>query len=58
MLAPIAKQHDLAIETYAEITDLLEFGVERAKCVDDGIFERITGKKLSLGKDPWQRGAC
>jgi len=57
-LAPIAKERGLAIETCAELTDLQEFGIGKAKCIDSGIFEWMTEKRLSLGKDPWQREEC
>jgi len=57
-LAPIAKDHGMQIETCAEATDLLQFGIGHARCVDKDLFERMLDRPLDVGKDKGQRSAC
>lgn len=53
----IAKDNGLIIESCAEQIDLGRFGINHGKCIDDELIEKITGYKISAGKDN-QRNAC
>jgi len=59
-----AKANDFTIETCAEngdFTDYNGYSIGRAKCVDGGLIEKISGRKLSpdsLKKDKNQRPGC
>jgi hypothetical protein len=57
-LARIAGENDLSISACAEETDFSPYGIGRAKCVDDKLLERISGRPLNLKKDKSQRPAC
>lgn len=56
--AEIAHSYGLAIDTCAEKIDLLKYGIEHAKCVDDRLFARLLGYSLSVKKDKAQRAEC
>lgn len=53
----IAKDNGLIIESCAEQIDLERFGINHGKCIDNELIEKITGYKLSVGRDN-QRHAC
>lgn len=53
----IAKDNGLIIESCAEQIDLERFGINHGKCIDDELIEKITGYKISAGRDN-QRNAC
>ena len=53
----IAKDNGLIIESCAEQIDLERFGINHGKCIDNELIEKITGYKISAGKDN-QRNAC
>ena len=55
--ADTAKKYNLKIESCAEQIDLERFGINHGKCIDDELIEKITGYKLSIGRDN-QRNAC
>lgn len=55
--ADTAKKYNLKIESCAEQIDLERFGINHGKCIDDELIEKITGYKISAGKDN-QRNAC
>lgn len=55
--ADTAKKYNLKIESCAEQIDLGRFGINHGKCIDDELIEKITGYKISAGKDN-QRNAC
>ena len=55
--ADTAKKYNLKIESCAEQIDLGRFGINHGKCIDDELIEKITGYKISAGKDK-QRNAC
>lgn len=55
--ADTAKKYNLKIESCAEQIDLGRFGINHGKCIDDELIEKITGYKLSVGRDN-QRNAC
>ena len=53
-----AKENNLLIDTCAEDIDLSQFNIGHAKCIDDELITKITGKYLSVGKDKNQRPEC
>lgn len=55
--ADTAKNYNLKIESCAEQIDLGRFGINHGKCIDNELIEKITGYKLSVGRDN-QRNAC
>ena len=55
--AETAKKYNLKIESCAEQIDLERFGINNGKCIDNELIEKITGYKLSVGRDN-QRNAC
>ena len=55
--ADTAKKYNLKIESCAEQIDLERFGINHGKCIDSELIEKITGYKLSVGRDN-QRNAC
>jgi DNA repair photolyase len=59
ILSPIARDYGFALETCSEEIDLLTpFGVRQGKCIDPLLISQISGRKLSVKKDPHQRLAC
>lgn len=57
-LAGIARRYGLAIDACAEPIVLQEAGIERSRCVDDRLLEKLVGRPLSLSKDRNQRADC
>jgi DNA repair photolyase len=57
-LTEIALSYGIAIETCAEAIDLSELGIGNARCVDDRLLSRISGRPVSAVKDRNQRPAC
>ena len=57
-LAGVARAYKLAIETCAEHIDLRQFGVGRARCIDDRLFAKMLGYRLNIQKDKTQRLEC
>lgn len=57
-LAQIASKHNLIIETCAEQIGLEKSGIRHGSCIDKKLIERLTGCKLTAGKDKNQRKAC
>lgn len=55
--AETADKYNLKIESCAEQIDLERFGINHGKCIDNELIEKITGYKLSVGRDN-QRNAC
>ncbi|MFW6138088.1 MAG: DUF1848 domain-containing protein [Spirochaetota bacterium] len=55
-LGRIAKVHCIGLQSCA--VDLTEAGVDRGKCIDDRLIERITGTRVSRKKDSSQRPEC
>ena len=59
LLAPIAKEYGLVLETCSEVIDLpTSLGVRPGRCIDPDLISRTLGQQLSVGKDPNQRPAC
>ncbi len=54
----IAKNNNFLIDTCAEDIDLSEYGITRARCIDDRLILKITGYNLSVEKDRNQRPEC
>ena len=54
----IAKANNLIIDTCAEAIDLSNFGIQHARCIDDGLISKITGKNFPAKKDASQRLEC
>lgn len=57
-LAEIARSCGLAIDACAEKIDLQRFGIEHARCIDDRLFEKLLGCRLSVDRDKNQRPEC
>ena len=54
----LAASAPIAIETCAEDIDLSQYGITRAKCIDDNLVSRIMGHPLDVKKDRSQRPEC
>jgi len=54
----IAKNNNFLIDTCAEYIDLSEYGIARARCIDDRLISKITGYNLHVEKDKNQRPEC
>ena len=57
-LARIAKNNDIKVETCAEEIDLVAFGIEHAKCIDDRLVSDLLGVNTVIPKDKTQRLEC
>ena len=57
-LSEIAFSCGLVLETCAEAIDLSDIGIGYARCVDDRLLSRISGRPVKAGKDKNQRPAC
>ncbi len=57
-LAKIASDHQIEIQSCAEVIDLGVFGVRAGKCIDDEHMLKVFGLDVSHTKDPGQRTAC
>lgn len=57
-LADIADKYGLYIETCSESVDLSSIKIQKGKCIDDKIIERILGCPIDVKKDDTQREVC
>lgn len=57
-LARIARSCSIKIETCAEKIDLTDLDIEHGKCIDDHLISQLTGTKLQMAKDKYQRKLC
>ena len=57
-LADIAHSYGLAIDTCAENIDLMQFGIEHARCIDERLLGKLLGCNLNIDKDKNQRLEC
>ncbi len=57
-LVEIAHLYGLEMNTCAEETDLSDFGIGHARCIDPALIERLFGVRVDAGKDKYQRPAC
>ena len=57
-LAEIARAYGLSIDTCAEKNIFLEYGVDRARCIDNKLFAKLLSYDLVVEKDKSQRLEC
>lgn len=57
-LAEIAHSYGLKIDTCSEKIDLLQFGIEHARCIDDRLLSQLLDCNLNVDKDKTQRLEC
>lgn len=57
-LAVIAEKYGLYIETCSEGIDLTAYKIQKGKCIDSKIIERILGCPIAVKKDDTQRETC
>ena len=57
-LAQIARGYGLEIDACAEKTDLQQYGIARARCIDDRLFSKLLDAHLNVNKDKNQRLEC
>lgn len=57
-LVEIAADNQFEMVSCAEKVDLLSYGIQPGKCVDDDLIRRLFGLELNYRKDPGQRPAC
>ena len=57
-LACIAHEHGLSIDICADKMDLQEFGIGRARCIDDRLLSKLLSGSLNVKKDKNQRTEC
>ena len=55
---PVAKAHGIKLQTCSISTDYSVLGVEKGKCIDNKLVERIIGRQIRSWKDHNQREAC
>ncbi|MCL2287465.1 MAG: DUF1848 domain-containing protein [Firmicutes bacterium] len=56
--ASIARSCGLTVYACAQKLNLQEFGVGRARCIDNELFEKLHGHGLNIKKDKNQRSEC
>ena len=54
----IAKENNFVIDTCAEDIELSQYGIGRARCIDDKLIAKIIGNNLTIEKDKSQRLEC
>ncbi len=57
-LMRIAGSYHISMATCAEEIDLADLGIEHGRCIDDRLISELTGIKLNLPKDKYQRERC
>lgn len=57
-ISEIAGKYGLIVETCSEDIDLTALNIQKGKCIDDRIIERILGCKIKVKKDDTQREEC
>lgn len=57
-MAETASRYGMTAESCAEQTDFQKAGVPHGSCIDRRLIEKITGCRISAGKDKGQRPAC
>lgn len=57
-IAHMARANGMAMATCAEAVDLEACGIERNRCIDRELVERLTGHRIKGGKDKGQREGC
>jgi len=56
--ARIAASFGMKAETCAEKIDLADSGIEHGSCIDARLISDLTGRKLTMAKDKYQRELC
>ncbi|MEE9913167.1 MAG: DUF1848 domain-containing protein [Deltaproteobacteria bacterium] len=56
--ARIARGHGMCMATCAEKIDLSDLGIEHGQCIDNRLISKLTGAKLNMAKDKYQREGC
>jgi len=54
----IARGCGINVETCAEKIDLSDLGIDHGKCIDDRLISDLSGKRVSIAKDKYQRELC
>ena len=57
-LAEIAHSYGLRVDTCAEGIELQQYGIERARCIDERLLGQLIQRPLSVKKDKNQRSGC
>jgi len=57
-IVTIAGAYNIKVETCAEQIDLADLGITHGKCIDDRLISELTGTKLNIPKDKYQRELC
>mgnify|MGYP000980527900 CR=1 FL=1 len=57
-LSHIACKYGLSIETCSETIDLSSLNINKGRCIDDRLIERILGCPIDVKRDENQREAC
>jgi DNA repair photolyase len=57
-LSQVAGSYNMSMATCAEKIDLSDLGIQHGKCIDDGLISELTGTKLNIAKDKYQRELC
>jgi hypothetical protein len=57
-LVGIAGRHGMTVQACAEAEDLTALGIERTKCIDDGLLSELYGGVWTARKDLGQRPLC
>ncbi|MRR17645.1 MAG: DUF1848 domain-containing protein [Deltaproteobacteria bacterium] len=57
-IARIARGCGIDVETCAEEIDLGDLGIAHGRCIDDRLISELSGKKLNIAKDKYQRKLC
>lgn len=57
-MAETASKYGMQTESCAEQIDLQKAGVRHGSCIDRRLIEKITGGRITAGKDKGQRAAC
>ncbi len=58
VLASIAKENNLSLQTCAEKYDLKNYGISHGRCIDNVLIEKIIGNRIDTQKDKNQRDVC
>lgn len=57
-ISEISNFYGIQVQTCAEEVDLLNFGIEHGKCIDEKLIESIIGYSINATKDKNQRKEC
>lgn len=57
-MAETAKYYGMEMQSCAETVDLSIYGINRGKCIDDDLLNRLFGVEIGRRKDKGQRKAC